>query len=499
MIIALMSPCIAQAASVPAEGKNISAFSPDESRISEISAKERESLLALLKQWQDELEKIKLQLKLQWVQHEQSQGELRVIKIQFAQMDASPSTAAASAPEPAPKLRLASALSSTPTPSAISLAKPEPASALALTMTLTLASAPSSTPASSAIPSAKTGTQENRTKPPIVAKQPVVQQDYPYLQYGLLAALGLVVILALWLRQLYYTKIKSRIEIKSQQDAEPIRKPAGDLAAQNMAISPVVKFPSKAPSSQDKITPAPAVVAPSKASLNIAAPPQEIKEEVNEEDLLLEEAMLYASHGRPSKAVEMLLDIVKRHPSKAEAWSLLLSTYSSLAKGDEFEKIAREFLKHHKDSPLWRGIQALGRTFDQNNPMYADNSSTSAPSLPENMAMRQPIGDVLMEMGILSEQDLQNCLNDFDSKKDGRFGGYLVKRKVITLAQLDQALLQQQGVGNEAKPEVPSLQDLEYIVADFEPKRDGSIGEFLASRNASTPEQLRQLMRRQSS
>jgi hypothetical protein len=97
-------------------------------------------------------------------------------------------------------------------------------------------------------------------------------------------------------------------------------------------------------------------------------------------------------------------------------------------------------------------------------------------------------------MGILSKQDLQNCLDDFDPKKHGRFGGYLVARKAITLAQLDQALLQQQGVGNEVKSgPLPSLQAMENFLADFDPKRDGSIGEFLASRNV-TPEQLSQML-----
>ena len=319
----------------------------------------------------------------------------------------------------------------------------------------------------------------------------MVQQDSPYLQYGLFAALGLVAILAMWLGQRYYTKIKS------QPDAKPILKSADDSAAQKMEA--IARTSPQAPSFQDKIATAPAVVAPFRTSLNIAAPPQkEIKEEANEDDLLLEEAMLYASHGRPRKAVEMLLEIVKQYPSKTGAWSLLLSCYSSLAKAAEFEKTAREFLKHHEGSPLWRGIQALGRTLDKNNPMYADNNPAAASSLSEDMAMRQPIGDVLVNMGILSEQDLQNCLNDFDPEKDGRFGGYLVKRKAITLVQLDQALLQQQGVGNEAKPgALPSLQELENLVADFDAKRDGSIGEFLASRNASTPEQLRQLLQQQ--
>ena len=47
-------------------------------------------------------------------------------------------------------------------------------------------------------------------------------------------------------------------------------------------------------------------------------------------------------------------------------------------------------------------------------------------------------------MGALSTEDMQNCLNDFDPKLHGRFGGYLVTRKVITHAQLSNALVYQQ-------------------------------------------------------
>ena len=94
----------------------------------------------------------------------------------------------------------------------------------------------------------------------------------------------------------------------------------------------------------------------------------------------------------------------------------------------------------------------------------------------------------------------KNSLDDFDPKKHGRFGGYLVARKVITLAQLDEALLQQQGIYSETKAgTLPSLQEMENFLADFDPKRDGSVNEFLASRNAVTPVHLHKLLQQQSS
>ena len=425
----------------------------DESRIGKISTDERALLLARQKM----LDADDQTANFLAMQHQVKllQSELGEIKLQLAQLGISPSAAASSAPA--------------------------------------------------------TDTQENRPKPAFALKQLRPQQYNPYLQNGLIVALGLVLtVFALWLGLSYYTKRKSRTAIESKQDTTPILKVPSDVdTSPRMPTSAVAKKTSQTPDSQINSDPVQTAVAPTKASTirketvsSHTPAPQKAEEEGSEEDSMLEEAGLYASHGRPAKAVEILQEIIKRRPSKEEAWPLLLSIYSSLAKATEFEKTAREFLKHHKDSASWNGIKALGRTFDQNNPLYADNNSriSASPLLPDAANPRRPVGDVLIEMGVLSKQDLQHCLDDFDPKKHGRFGGYLVARKVITLAQLDQALLQQQGVVNEVKAgALPSLQDMENFLADFDPKRDGSVGEFLASRNAVTPEQLSHLLQPHSS
>jgi Tfp pilus assembly protein FimV len=424
----------------------------DESRTGKISAEDRASLLAQQQQLEASLLAIQHQVK-------QLEDELGEIKIKLTQLGVSTSPVAASAPVPS-------------------------------------------------APPLAAGTQINQPKPPSAIKPPVVQQ-YPLdLQNNVFIALGLVLaILALWLGQRCYSAIKLRIKIKSQHGAEPILKSADDVDAQKMSISPIVKHPSQVAHSQAKSGYTPDVVAPYKAgtarSVAVSSPPpiQKIEEEMSEEDSMLEEAGLYATYGHPAKAVEILKEIIKRRPAKADAWPLLLSIYSSLGKAAEFESSAREFLKHHKDSPSWSGIRALGRTLDQNNPLYADNNSriSASPLLPDTLNLHRPIGDILMEMGALSKPDLQNCLDNFDPKRHGRFGGYLVARKAITLAQLDQALLQQQGVNTEVKSgALPSLQGIENFLADFDPKRDGSVGEFMASRKAVTPEQLSQLLQQQS-
>ena len=429
----------------------------DESRTGKISAEKNAALLAQRKQLEASFLAIQNQLK----QLENGLGE---IKLQLTQLDASPSTAVSSAPVPL----------SANVPSAI--------------QSVTVDTRP---PPTSVIP----------------IKQPVMQQDNqednPDMPKGLFAALilGLAII---------YYKIKSRNGAKLLQDAKPILKPADDAGtAPKMAMPRIAKPPSQVQPSQVKSEHAPAAAVPPKASAarNTAVPvsqlpSQKIGEEMTGEDSILEEAELYVANGRLSKAVEILLEIIKRCPSKADAWTLLLSIYSSLGKAAEFESAAREFLRHHKASPSWSGIQVLGRTLDHDNPLYADHSShiSASPLLSDAQNLHRSIGDILMEMRVLSKREILKYLDDFDPKKHGRFGGYLVARKAITLAQLDQALLQQQGVHAEIKPvALPSLQDIENFLTDFDPRRHGSVGKFMVSRNAVTPEQLSQLLHQQSS
>ena len=233
---------------------------------------------------------------------------------------------------------------------------------------------------------------------------------------GLFMIFGLALVtLALWLGLRYHTKTKSRTVIQPKQ----------------ILISTAIKRPARVISNQDQSV--------------VAYPQKNVAEKLSNDDSILE-AELYSNHGRPASAIKILLEVVNRHPSNEVAWSLLLSNYSSLGKAVEFEKTAQEFLSHHKASPLWTGIQALGRTLDQKNPLYIGNNNNIPNSqlLTITSNSRRPVGDILIEMGVLTEQDVQSRLDDFVPVLHGRFGGYLLTHRVITLAQLDQALLLQQ-------------------------------------------------------
>jgi len=209
------------------------------------------------------------------------------------------------------------------------------------------------------------------------------------------------------------------------------------------------------------------------------------------EEYMLEQAKLYLTDVKPDKAIELLLIITESNPCQEEAWSLLLSVYSSLGKGTEFESVARKFKGYHKESEIWNKVQALGRTMDLNNPLFVENNWKVNQ---DDDNLYQFIGNILSSMGFLTQKDLQKYLMEFEPEIHGRFGGFLVSHKVITIDQLDQALLGQQGifVGIWEMNEIPSLQIVENFLEGFDPAIHGSVFRFLQAKCIFTAEQLGQ-------
>ena len=334
-----------------------------------------------------------------------------------------------------------------------------------------------------------------RTKPPNTAGNtqengfnPIAAINRWGKQEGILVAIVAIALtsLALWLGLRYFTR--------------------KNLPAKNISE----QLPSPARIATDKTSALPlANTQLSQASIAVTAttPPlsfslERINEETTYDNSMLEEASLYAANGRMEKAVEILKEVIGRAPSKEDAWKLLLSIYSALGDPTKFENTARNFLKYHKGSPSWSGIQVLGRTLARDNPLYTSNDShiSASPLLPNTFTHR-PIGDILVEMGALSKQEVLKYLDEFDPRQHCRFGGYLVARKAITLDQLDLALLRQQNTGNVEPKQtgLPSLQDVEKLLDEFDPKQHGSVIKFLASRDVALPEQLSQYLLQQKS
>ena len=233
----------------------------------------------------------------------------------------------------------------------------------------------------------------------------------------------------------------------------------------------------------------PAASANSKKSDSASTPsPAHVKsqEELSEADAVIEEAELYSTYGHPDRAILMLQELIQQQPGKTEAWELLLFIFFSQKKPPEFERTARDFMGLNTNEAAWKKIQALGRSLDRDNPMYADGSTPStAASTPPELALgkRRLIGNILVETGVLSAQDIVRYLDDFDPKRDGRIGEYLVSRQAITDKQLQAALqLQQSG---EVTTEVVAVaaqtteQSIDQFLPDSSPKRDERLDEYM--------------------
>ncbi len=183
----------------------------------------------------------------------------------------------------------------------------------------------------------------------------------------------------------------------------------------------------------------------------------------SEMDAIIEEAQLYAAFNHPLRAVKILQELLVGHPNKSEAWLLLLAILASLNNVNDFENSARAFLRHNPhDTDSWKTIQILGRTHNPNNPLYRDNSPALSPDTV--LGERHLIGDVLIDLEMISPESLHHCLANFDAKKHGRLGAFLITEKVITYQQLTQALVYQHAL-NQGVPYTPA-EELKFVAPE---------------------------------
>ncbi len=242
--------------------------------------------------------------------------------------------------------------------------------------------------------------------------------------------------------------------------------------------------------------------------------------ELAEIDSMIEEAELFAIHGHQYKAIEILNDIVLKYPNKVESWLLLLSIFRNKKNARQFESIAKKFLDTLGSNDAWKGIQEAGRSIDPANPLYFDTNSTHVANAEQSIKpnKRRLLGDILIDIKAISVGDLVSSIAHFDHLRDGRLGDYLIALGLIKQGQLDDALQQQgKGVANElpsyqvqfdvheplaqaSKPRfigdvlvqmgVLTEQDLEHVLANFEPKLHGHCGSYLVSCGIITNEQF---------
>jgi hypothetical protein len=241
--------------------------------------------------------------------------------------------------------------------------------------------------------------------------------------------------------------------------------------------------------------------------------------EVDEVDSLIEEAELYAVHGRADKAIEILNEIIIEHPEKVEVWLLLLSIFRSGRNAIQFETIAKKFLATIGHNDAWKDIQEIGRSIDPDNPLYFDIgiANPTESGIRVKPGKRRLLGDILVEINAISARELESSLADFDHLRDGRLGNYLVTRGLVKQNQLDEALkLQSKEMADESsrqkdnsgahelpikagKPRpisdvlvqmgIVTEQDLDQCLASYDPKRHGHCGTYLMNCGLITKKQ----------
>ena len=248
--------------------------------------------------------------------------------------------------------------------------------------------------------------------------------------------------------------------------------------------------------------------------------------ELNDLHAMIEEAELYAMHGHPFKAIEILNDIILEHPKNVEVWLLLLSIFCNHENVEQFEMLARRFLDTVSDRSAWRRVQEAGRSIDPGNGLYFDpkNKIPVADSVIRLRGQRL-LGEILLDINAISVTALESCLERFDHLRDGSFGDYLIACGLINSQQLEEALriqgldsadtipvMDSSPTGQHAQfmPKKPRMigdvliqmgalneDELQHVLVDFDPKLHGRCGSYLVSCGVITNKQLHQAVLQQ--
>ena len=117
----------------------------------------------------------------------------------------------------------------------------------------------------------------------------------------------------------------------------------------------------------------------------------------------IEEANVYVAYGREAQAEDILREGMKRNPERHAIRQRLLELYAARADRAGFEALALELqtLTAGEGSD-WERAAALGRSFDQENPLYAaaDSASASPPRVapaPDLDFHTDPLSDPMAE------------------------------------------------------------------------------------------------------
>lgn len=129
----------------------------------------------------------------------------------------------------------------------------------------------------------------------------------------------------------------------------------------------------------------------------------------------ISEADVYMAYGRDAQAEEILKDAIAKEPKRYELHQKLLDIYAARKNTGAFETLAGElYATLGASNSIWLGVAALGRTFDPDNPMYAEGTARAeAESLDAVVAAEsEPTAEVAAEQ--VEETAVDDNSLDFD-------------------------------------------------------------------------------------
>ncbi|MEN9657469.1 MAG: hypothetical protein RL571_934 [Pseudomonadota bacterium] len=83
-----------------------------------------------------------------------------------------------------------------------------------------------------------------------------------------------------------------------------------------------------------------------------------------------EEAQMLLDHGLTTKAINLLISEIEQYPSALTLWMKLFDIYVSQGMRQDFQNRAVGFRLQFSSDSLWQQVQSLGRSIDQENPLY---------------------------------------------------------------------------------------------------------------------------------
>ncbi|MDW5416054.1 hypothetical protein R6242_05655 [Iodobacter sp. CM08] len=83
-----------------------------------------------------------------------------------------------------------------------------------------------------------------------------------------------------------------------------------------------------------------------------------------------EEAQMLLDHGLITQAINLLISEVEQYPSSLALWMKLFDIYVSQGMRQDFQNRAVGFRLQFSSDSLWQQVQSLGRSIDEDNPLY---------------------------------------------------------------------------------------------------------------------------------